>query len=94
MSERSVLTVQQQNAGCWCLQVYAHTSSELQRLVLSMMLRQDCVLPNLYVGTLTRDKFLEALDLGLAAAEVTTFLQQHAHPEVSRRVPCVPEVSC
>lgn len=62
-------------------------------MVLSMMLRQDCVLPNLYVGTLTRDKFLEALELGLSAADITTFLQQHAHPQIARRVPSVPEVS-
>lgn len=61
-------------------------------MVLGMLLRQDCVLPNLYVGTLTRDKFLESLDMGLTAADITTFLQQHAHPQVSRRVPSVPEV--
>eukprot|EP00879_Flechtneria_rotunda_P028645 GHRR01030847.1.p1 GENE.GHRR01030847.1~~GHRR01030847.1.p1 ORF type:complete len:137 (+),score=47.01 GHRR01030847.1:394-804(+) len=54
-------------------------------------MRTDCLLPNLYVGTLTREVFLDALELGITAADVTTFLQQHAHPQVARRMPAVPE---
>eukprot|EP00879_Flechtneria_rotunda_P023323 GHRR01024672.1.p1 GENE.GHRR01024672.1~~GHRR01024672.1.p1 ORF type:complete len:306 (+),score=114.27 GHRR01024672.1:880-1797(+) len=71
--------------------VYAHTSDPLQRRVLSRLMRTDCLLPNLYVGTLTREVFLDALELGITAADVTTFLQQHAHPQVARRMPAVPE---
>lgn len=74
------------------LQVYAHTSSRLQRDVLSRLMRTDCLLPNLYVGTLTREAFMTALEAGLTAADITHFLQQHAHPQVARRAPTVPEV--
>lgn len=77
----------------YVLQVYAHTSSQLQRRVLSRLMRTDCLLPNLYVGTLTRETFMEALEMGITAADVTRFLQQHAHPQVARRVPSVPEVT-
>lgn len=71
--------------------VYAHTSSQLQRRVLSRLMRTDCLLPNLYVGTLTRETFMEALEMGITAEDVARFLQQHAHPQVARRVPAVPE---
>jgi transcription initiation factor TFIIH subunit 4 len=56
-------------------------------------MRTDCLLPNLFVGSLTRESFLAALELGISAGDVTAFLQQHAHPQVARRVPSVPEVS-
>jgi hypothetical protein len=74
------------------MQVYAHTSNQLQRRVLQRLMRTDCLLPNLYVGTLTRETFMEALEAGLKAKDITMFLQQHAHPQVARRVPTVPEV--
>jgi transcription initiation factor TFIIH subunit 4 len=72
--------------------VYAHTSCPLQRRVLARLMRTDCLLPNLFVGSLTRETFLAALELGISAGDVTAFLQQHAHPQVARRVPSVPEV--
>lgn len=31
--------------------------------------------------------------MGITAEDVARFLQQHAHPQVARRVPAVPEVS-
>lgn len=81
---------------CWSgqllMQVYAHTANQLQRRVLQRLMRTDCLLPNLYVGTLTRETFMEALEAGLKANDITAFLQQHAHPQVARRVPTVPEV--
>ncbi|KAF6260454.1 Tfb2-domain-containing protein [Scenedesmus sp. NREL 46B-D3] len=71
--------------------VYAHTSCPLQRRVLARLMRTDCLLPNLFVGSLTRETFLAALELGISAGDVTAFLQQHAHPQAARRVPSVPE---
>jgi transcription initiation factor TFIIH subunit 4 len=73
--------------------VYAHTSNPLQRRVLARLMRTDCLLPNLYVGTLTRETFMEALEAGLGAEDVTNFLRAHAHPQVASRVVAVPEVS-
>jgi hypothetical protein len=78
---------------CNILQVYAHTSNPLQRRVLARLMRTDCLLPNLYVGTLTRETFMEALEAGLGAEDVTNFLRAHAHPQVASRVVAVPEVS-
>jgi transcription initiation factor TFIIH subunit 4 len=72
--------------------VYAHTASPLQRQVLGCLMRTDCLLPNLYVGTLTRETFMAALEAGVGAADITRFMQQHAHPQVARWVPSVPEV--
>uniref|UniRef100_A0A383W7J1 RNA polymerase II transcription factor B subunit 2 n=1 Tax=Tetradesmus obliquus TaxID=3088 RepID=A0A383W7J1_TETOB len=71
--------------------VYAHTSCPLQRRLLARLMRTDCLLPNLFVGSLTREAFLAALGLGVSAADVAGFLAQHAHPQVARRVPSVPE---
>jgi transcription initiation factor TFIIH subunit 4 len=52
----------------------------------------DCCLPNLFVGTLTRETFLAALEKGIGAEVAINFLRQHAHPKVANRVPAVPEV--
>ena len=73
-------------------QVYAYTSSRIQVRVLEEFCRLDCALPNLFVGTLTRDSVQRALAKGLSANDIIGFLQGHAHPQVAARVPSVPEV--
>jgi hypothetical protein len=60
--------------------------------VLEEFARLDCALPNLFVGTLTRDSVQRALARGVTADDVIGFLQAHAHPQVAGRVPSVPEV--
>lgn len=74
-------------------QVLAYTSSRIQVRVLEEFCRLDCVLPNLFVGTLTRDSVQRALAKGMSGTDIVGFLQQHAHPQVTGRVPSVPEVS-
>jgi len=59
--------------------------------VLEEFCRLDCALPNLFVGTLTRDSVQRALTKGMSADDVIGFLQSHAHPQVAGRVPSVPE---
>ena len=71
--------------------VYAYTSSRIQARVLQEFCRLDCALPNLFVGTLTRDSVQAALARGVGADDVVGFLQGHAHPQVAGRVPSVPE---
>ncbi len=73
-------------------QIYAYTSSRIQMRVLEEFCRLDCALPNLFVGTLTRDSVQRALAKGMSAGDVIGFLQSHAHPQVAGRVPSVPEV--
>ena len=74
------------------LQVYAYTTSDLQTAVLKMFTRAECRLPNLYVGLLTRESVNGALTSGITADQVVQYLRQHAHPQVQRRSPMVPEV--
>lgn len=75
-----------------CCQIYAYTSSRIQVRVLEEFCRLDCALPNLFVGTLTRDSVQHALGKGMTADDIIGFLQSHAHPQVAARVPSVPEV--
>ncbi|KAI8463783.1 MAG: transcription factor Tfb2-domain-containing protein [Monoraphidium minutum] len=70
---------------------YAYTSSRIQMRVLEEFCRLDCALPNLFVGTLTRDSVQRALGKGMTADDIIGFLQSHAHPQVAARMPSVPE---
>ena len=74
------------------MQVYAYTTSELQVAILRLFVRAECRLPNLFVGTLTRESVTQALDFGVQADQIISFMQQHAHPHVLHKVPIVPEV--
>ena len=80
------------SAGLCDVQVYAYTTSELQVAILRLFVRAECRLPNLFVGTLTRESVTQALEFGVQADQIVSFLQQHAHPHVLHRVPIVPEV--
>ena len=80
------------SAGLCDVQVYAYTTSELQVAILRLFVRAECRLPNLFVGTLTRESVTQALDFGVQADQIVSFLQQHAHPHVLHKVPIVPEV--
>ena len=58
-------------------------------------MRAECRLPNLFVGTLTRESVTQALEFGVQADQIISFMQQHAHPHILHKVPIVPEViSC
>lgn len=74
------------------MQVYAYTMSELQVAILRLFVRAECRLPNLFVGTLTRESVTQALEFGVQADQIISFMQQHAHPHVLHKVPIVPEV--
>lgn len=72
--------------------VYAYTRSELQVAILRLFVRAECRLPNLFVGTLTRESVTQALEFGVQADQIISFMQQHAHPHVLHKIPVVPEV--
>lgn len=80
------------SAGLCEVQVYAYTTSELQVAILRLFVRAECRLPNLFVGTLTRESVTQALEFGVQADQIVSFLRQHAHPHVLHKVPIVPEV--
>jgi hypothetical protein len=73
-------------------QLYAYTSSHIQIAILELFCRTDALLPNLYVGTVTRESIQRALEAGISAGMITGYLDQHAHPKVADKVPCVPAV--
>ena len=72
--------------------VYAYTTSEVQVAVLRAFVRWDVLLPNLFVGTITRDSANEALVKGITAEQMVAFLRQHAHPRAAARACAVPAV--
>jgi hypothetical protein len=72
--------------------VYAYTQSALQTAILRLFSRCECILPNLFVGVLTRDSVTAALACGLSADHIVAYLRQRAHPTVAARSPIVPEV--
>ncbi|KAI3435634.1 hypothetical protein D9Q98_001693 [Chlorella vulgaris] len=72
--------------------VYAYTTSAVQVAVLRVFVRCDVLLPNLFVGTITRDSATSALGLGITSEQMVAFLRQHAHPRAAARVPTVPSV--
>lgn len=72
--------------------VYAYTSSAVRQAILRLFMRCDVLLPNLFVGTITRDNVTAALESGVTAEQIVGYLRQHAHPRVANRVPIVPSV--
>lgn len=72
--------------------VYAYTASPVRQAILRLFVRCDVLLPNLFVGTITRDSAMAALDSGVSAEQIIGYLRQHAHPRVASRVPIVPGV--
>lgn len=71
--------------------VYAYTSSKLQTEILRLFVRLEYQLPNIVVGSLTKDSVNGAFASGITADRIVSFLQKHAHPQVAKKVPVVPE---
>jgi len=72
--------------------VYAYTSSSVRQAILRLFVRCDVLLPNLFVGTITRESAVSALESGVSAEQIIGYLRQHAHARVVSRVPIVPVV--
>lgn len=75
------------------MQVVAYTSSPLKVAILRQFVRCDVVLPNAFVGTLTRESVTNALKLGIDHELIVRYLTQHADPHVASSIPVVPAVS-
>ena len=71
--------------------VYAYTTSAVEVEILRLFTRPDYLLPNLYVGMLTREAVLEALSSGISADQIVQYLRTHAHPQTRKKGgPAVP----
>ena len=71
----------------------AYTSSTIKFAILRLFVRCDVILPNAFIGTLTRESVTEALKLGIDHEAIICYLTQHADPHVAASVPVVPAVS-
>ena len=63
----------------------------MQIAILQLFVRTDCLLPNMFVGTLTAKSVTSALGRGLSAGMLVKYLEDHRHPRVANRTPVVPE---
>eukprot|EP00899_Mesostigma_viride_P019807 jgi/Mesvir1/27828/Mv07507-RA.1 len=71
--------------------IYCYTTSPLQIGIIKLFARVEYRLPNLCVGAITRDSVHHAFSCGISAAQIIDYLQKHAHSQVARRIPIVPE---
>ncbi|KAF5756582.1 putative transcription factor TFIIH subunit p52/Tfb2 [Helianthus annuus] len=71
--------------------LYAYSTSKLHCEILRLFARVEYQLPNLIVGSITKENLYKAFQNGITADQIISFLQQNAHPRVAERVPSVPE---
>eukprot|EP00210_Caulerpa_lentillifera_P002771 g2648.t1 len=71
--------------------LYGYTESALVRQILELFSRCDCMLPNLYVGTITRESISDALDCGINSEQIIHYLQSHVHHRIQQRTPILPD---
>lgn len=72
--------------------VYAYTRSPVTIAVMELFVRREALLPNLFVGAIRRDSILGALQKGITADELVSYLAARPHPAIASRSPVVPEV--
>lgn len=63
----------------------------MQIKILQLFTRTECILPNLYVGTISSSSVSTALKRGISAAMIVRYLEHHRHAKVAHRVPVLPE---
>ena len=73
--------------------VYAHTNSPLWAQILRLFVRIEYLLPNLIVGSLTRESIQAAGEQGIPASEIISFLERNAHPRMANQSPVLPETA-
>lgn len=70
--------------------VYAYTASELQVSLLAVFCEIENRFPNLTVSVITRGSVRKALQEGIMAEQIISFLRQHCHPQMLKHNPVVP----
>lgn len=70
--------------------IYAYTNSLLQIAVLSLFCKLTTRFPNLVSGKLTRASISRAIQTGISADQILTYLDAHAHPQMQKSVPFLP----
>lgn len=64
--------------------LYAYTSSPLQISLIALFTTLKCRFPNLVTGKITRQSIRRAIDRGITADQIISYLSTHAHPQMRR----------
>ncbi|KAJ9651851.1 RNA polymerase II transcription factor B 52 kDa subunit [Neophaeococcomyces mojaviensis] len=64
--------------------LYAYTSSPLQIALLSLFINLRSRHPNLVTGKLTKSSVQRAINIGITADQIISYLTTHAHPQMRR----------
>ncbi|TPX38784.1 hypothetical protein SeLEV6574_g07627 [Synchytrium endobioticum] len=70
--------------------VYAYTSSPLQISILGLFVQLKARFSNMVVGVIDRNSVKRALENGITANQIVSYLQSHAHPEMMKQAPVLP----
>ncbi|KAK7466318.1 RNA polymerase II transcription factor B 52 kDa subunit [Stygiomarasmius scandens] len=70
--------------------VYAYTDNPLQTAVLNLFVSLKYRFPNLVVGSITRESIKKALNNGISADQIISYLLTHAHPQMRKFTPMIP----
>ena len=76
------------------MQIYAYTSSALQRALLRLFSNIRIILPNMVTSEMTRDSVQSAFARGITADQIIEFLKQNAHPFARTRADTLPQNVC
>ncbi|KAJ3134019.1 RNA polymerase II transcription factor B 52 kDa subunit [Geranomyces variabilis] len=71
--------------------MYAYTDSPLQIAILSLFVSLQARFQNMVTGLITRDAIREALTKGITSDQIITYLTAHAHPELKKQSPILPQ---
>ncbi|KAJ5096198.1 Transcription factor Tfb2 [Penicillium alfredii] len=64
--------------------LYAYTSSPLQISLISLFTNLKYRFPNLVTGKITRQSVRRAIELGITADQIISYLLSHAHPQLRK----------
>ncbi|GHJ90361.1 hypothetical protein NliqN6_6763 [Naganishia liquefaciens] len=70
--------------------IYAYTSNELEIAILNLFVDIRVRYPNLIVGKLERDTVKRAMEEGITANQIISYLTTHAHPQMHKNNPLLP----
>lgn len=70
--------------------VYAYDPTEFQIKLLELFVDIETRLPNLLIGTITKESVRHALKNSITSNEIISYLETCAHPQLRTRVPMLP----
>ncbi|OAL49571.1 transcription factor Tfb2 [Pyrenochaeta sp. DS3sAY3a] len=70
--------------------LYAYTSSLIQIAILSLFTKMQHRFPNLVSGKLTKESVHKAVTAGITSAQIISYLNTYAHPQMQKTVPYIP----